>query len=113
LSTKKVYDLAVVVGSYEKNGETKHRYQNVGVVLQKDDGGKFILMERSFNPSGVPYDPSKGNTILLSMFDPKPEGASSQSGSQSAAAPASKPAGADSGLFKAPPAEDFTDDIPF
>lgn len=107
MSAHKAYDLAVVTWSYtDRTGQQKHRYQNVGVVMEKDDGGKFILLERSFNPSGVPYDATKGNTILLSMFEPKQDGQSSMSGSQRAEAPASKPAGAGK-------ADDFTDDIPF
>jgi len=72
MATKKAYDLAVVVGHYTDNaGAEKSRYQNVGVVLVKDDGGKFILLDRSFNPAGIPFDGSKGNTILVSMFEPK------------------------------------------
>jgi hypothetical protein len=108
MGTKKAYDLAVAVGSYtDHSGVQKHRYLNVGVVLEKDDGGKFILLERSFNPSGVPYDPERGNTILLSMFEPKKDGQSSTSGSRSAEAPAQKPAGAKAET------DGFTDDIPF
>jgi hypothetical protein len=30
----KVYDLVVSVGSYQKDGETKKRYKNVGVVME-------------------------------------------------------------------------------
>jgi len=72
MATKKAYDLAVVVGHYTDNaGTEKSRYQNIGVVLEKDDGGKFILLDRSFNPAGIPFDESKGNTILVSMFPPK------------------------------------------
>ena len=107
MSVHKAYDLAVVVGSYtDRTGQQKNRYQNVGVVMEKDDGGKFILLERSFNPAGVPHDGSKGNSILLSMFEPRQEGQSSTSGSPRAAAPASKPEAQGS-------ANDFTDDIPF
>lgn len=71
--TRKIYDLAVVTGTYESNGQTKNRYQNIGVVLEKDDGGRFIMLERTFNPAGVPHDPSRGNSILISMFEPKPQ----------------------------------------
>jgi len=75
MATRKAYDLAVVVGHYTDNaGTEKSRYQNVGVVLEKDDGGRFILMDRSFNPAGIPFDGSKGNTILVSMFEPKGDG---------------------------------------
>lgn len=71
--TRKIYDLAVVTGTYESNGQTKNRYQNIGVVLEKDDGGRFIMLERTFNPAGVPHDSSRGNSILVSMFEPKPQ----------------------------------------
>ena len=101
MSAKKVYDLAVVVGQYQDGGQTKNRYQTIGAVMAKDDGGKFILMERSFNPAGVPHDPAKGNSIIVSMFEPK--GQDHSSGSQRAEAPA-KPQQAQG---------DFQDDIPF
>lgn len=71
MATTKIYDLAVVVGTYQKAGETKNRYQNVGAVLQKEDGGKFLMLERWFNPAGVP-NPDNRSTVLLSMFEPKP-----------------------------------------
>ncbi len=62
MSTKKVYDLAVKIG--EKN------WLNIGAVLQKDDGGKFIVLERSFNPAGVP-NPDNKSSVIVSMFEPK------------------------------------------
>ena len=60
--SKKVYDLAVKLG--EKN------WLNVGAVLEKDDGGRFIILERSFNPAGVP-NPDNKSSLIISMFDPK------------------------------------------
>lgn len=74
MSTKKIYDLAVAVGKYTKDGQEKNRYQTVGAVMQKDDGCKFILLERWFNPAGVPYDAGRGNSIMVSMFDPNKQG---------------------------------------
>ena len=71
MGTRKVYDLSVKTGSYESNGETKNRWTNVGVVLATDDGARFILMDRTFNPAGVPYDANKGNTIMVAMFEPR------------------------------------------
>lgn len=71
MASKKVYDLAVKVGEYtDSNGKTKGRYQNVGAVLQNDDGGKMILMERWFNPAGVP-NPDGRAAVLISMFEPQ------------------------------------------
>ncbi len=73
---KKLYDLAVKTGTYEKDGETKNRYENVGSVMEKDDGGKFIFLNRTFNPAGVP-NPENRSNVILSMFknEPKKEAA--------------------------------------
>ena len=60
--SKKVYDLAVKIG--EKN------WLNVGAMLEKDDGGRFIILERSFNPAGVP-NPDNKSGLIISMFEPK------------------------------------------
>ena len=77
MATKKVYDLAVKTGSYTgSDGKDKGRWQNVGSVMQTDDGGKFIMLSRWFNPAGVPDLNGKGGeSVLLSMFEPKPHGA--------------------------------------
>jgi hypothetical protein len=88
MATKKVYDLAVAVGSYtDAQGQTRNRYQNIGAVMQKDDGGKFIIMERWFNPAGVPYDSSRGNSILLSMFEPRQQQGGGGQGSAAGTTP--------------------------
>ena len=70
---KKVYDLAVKTGSYtNKNGETKGRYQNVGSVMEGDNG-QFIILDRTFNPAGVP-NPDNKSSVIVSMFAPREEG---------------------------------------
>jgi hypothetical protein len=106
MAVKKLYDLAVVTGSYESQGQTKNRYKNVGAVLQKDDGSKFITLDRSFNPAGVPFRDGS-DTILLSMFTPKDDankGGQQQAPQQRQAAPAPAPRAATGGM---------DDDIPF
>lgn len=67
---KKLYDLAVKTGEYQKNGETKGRYENVGAVFSNDEGGKFITLKRTFNPAGVP-NPDGRDSLILSMFEPR------------------------------------------
>lgn len=68
---KKLYDLAVATGKYtNKSGEEKSNWENVGVIMQKDDGNKMILLKRTFNPAGVP-NPDDRDNIILSMFAPK------------------------------------------
>jgi hypothetical protein len=67
---KKLYDLAVKTGSYEKAGETKNRYENIGAIFENEDGGRMLFIKRSFNPAGVPFR-ENSDSILVSMFKPK------------------------------------------
>lgn len=62
---KIVYDLAVKTGEYEKDGQTKGRYKNVGA-LWKNDNGHFITLDKTFNPAGVDSD---GDRIFISCFE--------------------------------------------
>ena len=71
---KKLYDLAVKTGSYEKNGESKNKYENIGAIMEKDDGARFMFIKRSFNPAGVPFRDGS-ESILVSMFKPKTDDA--------------------------------------
>lgn len=104
MATKKLYDLAVKTGEYtNQQGEKKGRWQNVGAVMQGDDGGKFIMLSKWFNPAGVPDLNGKNaqsESILLSMFAPKDQ-------QQQAPAPQAP--------RQAPPPQQHndTDDIPF
>jgi hypothetical protein len=100
MGTKKVYDLAVKVGEYQdQSGATKAKYENVGLVLQKGDGGKFLMLKRTFNPAGVPdFSGKGGENILISMFEPKQQDGQ-QSTPQRSAPPQST--------------ADLDDDIPF
>jgi hypothetical protein len=67
MTTTHLYDLTVVVGEYQSNGQTKKRYKNIGKVL-RNDKGQFAVIDRTFNPAGVPGD---GDTIFVSMFEPR------------------------------------------
>ncbi len=66
--TRKTHDLAVKTGEYTKNGETKARYTNIGVMMESNEGKPFILMDTHFNPAGVP---SKDGRFVVSIFEPK------------------------------------------
>lgn len=71
MAAKKVYDLAVSTRCYtDRDGKEKSAYENVGSVLEMDDGGKMILLKRSFNPAGVPHKDGS-DQIVISMFVPK------------------------------------------
>lgn len=106
MAATKLYDLAVVVSTYTNaQGEKKNRYQNVGAVMQSDQGGKFIMLERWFNPAGVP-NPDNRSNVLLSMFEPRDNnnaGGGQQQAPRQQQAPAARPA----------PSDDFDDNIPF
>jgi len=66
----KAFDLVVVTGSYTNSmGEEKKQYKNIGVVNQTDKG-MYILLDRTFNPAGVP-NPENKDMVMVSMFEPK------------------------------------------
>ena len=79
--SKKIKDLAVATGKYtNSNGDEKTNWLNVGAIIEKDDGGKFMILERTFNPAGVP-NPDNRSTLIVSMFDVKKKESASDSGS--------------------------------
>jgi hypothetical protein len=82
--SKKLYDAAVKVGSYEKNGETKNKYKNVGVVI-KSDKGPYLLLDRTFNPAGVP-NPDGKDSVLISLFEPREDKPAQETGGGGATA---------------------------
>lgn len=108
MATKVVKELAVAVAQYEdrQTGQTKNRYENVGVLMEStNDRGEinqFLMLNRSFNPAGVPFKPGS-DKILISMFDPRPrdgqqagqQRSQTQQGEQAAAAPGGQAAGYD------------------
>ena len=103
---KKIKDLMVKVDEYTNSkGEKKARWQNVGAEMESDDGSKYLLLERWFNPAGVPDLSGKGaKSIMLWRFDVK----NNDGGNNQSAALASPAAGA-----KQQSQNDFNDDIPF
>lgn len=96
---KKIRDIAVKTGEYtDSSGQTKGRWQNVGSLMKGDDGSPFIVLNRWFNPAGVP-NPDDRDSVLLSCF-PLRDSAESAPAAAPAPTPAPEPAGMD-------------DDIPF
>lgn len=67
----KIKDLVVKTGTYFINGDKKSRYENVGAVMQGDDGGEFMLLKRTFNPAGVP-NPESRDVVTLYAYSAKP-----------------------------------------
>lgn len=94
---KKIKDLLVKTGSYETQFDgTKNRYENIGAIMEKEDGGKFMFLKRSFNPAGVPFKEGS-DSIIVSMFDVKEKEESSGA----------------SGVKDAFQGEDVSEEIPF
>lgn len=100
MAARKKYDAAVAVREYQTNsGETKKQWQTVGAVLEFDDGGLCLILDRHFNPAGIAGD----GGVRINFFEPRPrDGQPAQQrksdGRQAAQGPA--------------PAS-FDDDIPF
>jgi len=73
----KKYDLSVKTGEYtDSSGVVKGRYQNVGVVMEGQNG-PYILLNRTFNPAGVAGQADR-ESIIISMFEPKQNDAPAQ-----------------------------------
>lgn len=68
----KQYDLVVKTGEYtDQSGATKGRFKNVGVVMDGQNG-PYILLDRTFNPAGVPGQDGR-ESIIISMYEPRAE----------------------------------------
>jgi len=97
---KATHDLTVKIGEYTTHdGQTKARWLNIGKVIQTDDGGEFITINRTFNPAGVPNLDGR-DTIAVSKFVITPK---NQAPQVNTPAPATNPV----------PPVNQVDDIPF
>lgn len=70
MSIKVKYNITTVVGSYEKNGETKKRYVTVGQVMEKDDSSRFILIDPTFNFAAIKREEGR-DKVICSLMEPK------------------------------------------
>lgn len=69
----KIRDVAVKTGEYmdRNTGETKGRWQNVGSLMKnEDDDSLFVILDRTFNPAGVPNADNR-SSVILSCFIPQ------------------------------------------
>lgn len=91
--------LAIKVGEYQKDGQTKGEYVKVGV-LMSNDNGEYILLDPSVNLAGCllkqrimnsgKQTKGKGDMVMCSVFEQQQQQAAQQQ-----------------------TAPDFNDDIPF
>ena len=68
---RKTHDLSVKVGNYrDSSGQEKARYKTIGALMQGDKG-PFLVLDRTFNPAGVPVEDGR-DQIIVSCLEPKP-----------------------------------------
>lgn len=69
--TRKTHDLSVKTGTYrDASGQEKARYKTIGALMQGDKG-PFLVLDRTFNPAGVPVEDGR-DQIIVSCFEPRP-----------------------------------------
>lgn len=101
MAAQKIYDAAVATSEYTaRDGTQKKNWVKVGAVLQFEDGGQCLVLEKWFNPAGCAGD----RAVRINFFTPKPS--DGQGGFAQAAPP---PAAAKPGAQGVP----YDDDIPF
>lgn len=92
--SKRKYDIAVKAG---EKPDGKAIWKNIGVMME-GERGPFLLIDRTFNPAGVPPKSPMESSIICSLFEPKTDGVDR--------APA-KP------VQKFAKNKDFDDDVPY
>lgn len=71
MPSRKTHDLSVKVGTYRDNqGNEKARYKTIGALFH-GDRGPYIVLDRTFNPAGVPVEDGR-DQIIISCFEPRP-----------------------------------------
>lgn len=64
----KKFDIVAVTGTYEKDGETRKRYKNVGFVNENKEGHLSIKMDHL-----VTVDDDGKTVNWFGLFEPKPK----------------------------------------
>lgn len=67
---RRIADVMAPAGTYMHEGETKTRYDNVGVLMQNEDGKYMVLLKATFNPAGVRREDGR-ESIMLPCFEPR------------------------------------------
>ncbi len=69
---RKVKNLSVRTREYvDPQGNKKANWQNIGVVMENDQGKQFMLIDRWVNLAGLPDFSGKENpsAVMVTMFD--------------------------------------------
>ena len=60
--------LAVANGQYQKDGQTKTRWVNVGVIGVSQNGKEYMLIDPTINFAGFPKEEGK-DMVMVGIFD--------------------------------------------
>ena len=60
-------NLSVANGTYEKDGQTKTRWVNIGKIMSKD-GKEFMLLDPTINLAGFPRDQGR-DMVMVGIFE--------------------------------------------
>ena len=69
---KKIKNLSVKTREYkDRDGNSKANYQNVGAIMENDNGKQFMLIDKFINFAGLPDFSGKENSasLLVNIFD--------------------------------------------
>jgi len=70
--------LAAKTGEYQKDGQTKGEYTNLGVILPSNDGGEYMLLDPTISLSGIlakqnvlamQQNKSVRDSVMISVFN--------------------------------------------
>jgi hypothetical protein len=106
---KKIKDLAVATGTYRNSyNEEKRRYMNCGALMEGDEGGMFIMLNKYIDYGKIP---SQGDSLLISVFDLKDR---DQLGGNNAAGHQNQNGmGTRDDISRVQTRDDLDDDVPF
>lgn len=60
-------NLSVANGTYEKDGQQKTRWVNIGKILEKD-GKEFMLLDPTINLAGFPREQGR-DMVMVGIFE--------------------------------------------
>ena len=69
---RKVKNLSVKTREYkDRDGNDKANWQNIGVIMENDQGKQFMLIDRWVNLGGLPDFSGKPNpsAVMVNIFD--------------------------------------------
>ena len=67
----KLYDLCVSTRKYSDNsGQEKNAYENIGAIIEDNEGKHFMTLKAHFNPAGIARK-NGSESIVVSLFTPK------------------------------------------